>query len=94
MKKKNNKSQVAKKKGNSIFPLYLQAIFSVVTLILLIVFFINKDIIGLLQMSIGITLVITGYNNYRVYKRSFITIAYFFVGLILLALSVISIVGI
>lgn len=94
MKNKNNKSQVVKKKSNSLFPLYLQAGFTVITLILLIVFFINKDIIGLLQMSIGITLIITGYNNYRVYKRSLITIAYFFVGLILLVLSVISIMGI
>lgn len=95
MKKKNNNQQAVKKKENSLFPLYLQAGFSVITLILLIVFFINKDVVGLLQMSIGITLIITGYNNHHVYKRSIITtIANFFVGLILLVLSVISIMGI
>ena len=57
-KDKNNK-----KNNNHIF-LYLQAIFSLITVVLTIVYILNKSITGFLQLSLGLTILIMGYNNY------------------------------
>lgn len=85
--KKNNKT-------NSLVPLFLQAIFSIITLILVIVYFLNESTVGLLQMSLGFTLIIMGYNNYKVYHRPFLTLIYFVVGLLLFSFSIMTIMGI
>ena len=91
MKKKSN-NKIGKK--SNLVPIYLQALLSVVTIILFIVYLINKDTAGLLQIGLGLTLIVTGFNNYKVYHRPLLTIAYFVVGIILLVLAVITIMGI
>ena len=87
-KDKNNK-----KNNNHIF-LYLQAIFALITVVLTIVYILNKSITGFLQLSLGLTILIMGYNNYKVYHRKFLTLVYVLVGVILITLSVITFLGV
>ena len=47
-----------------------------------------------LQISLGLTMLITGVNNLKVYKRKAFTILYFLLGIALLILAVINILGI
>lgn len=82
-----------KKNNNHIF-LYLQAIFSLITVVLTIVYILNKSITGFLQLSLGLTILIMGYNNYKVYHRKFLTLVYILVGVILITLSVITFLGV
>ena len=72
----------------------LQLLFTVLTLFILILFIINKKYIFLLQISLGFTAIITGYNNYISFRKKYLTLVYFIIGLLLLALSVITIIGV
>ncbi len=72
----------------------LQLLFTVLTLFILILFIINKKYLFLLQISLGFTAIITGYNNYISFRKKYLTLVYFIIGLLLLALSVITIIGV
>ena len=72
----------------------LQLLFTVLTLFILILFIINKKYLFLLQISLGFTAIITGYNNYVSFRKKYLTLVYFIIGLLLLALSVITIIGV
>ena len=72
----------------------LQLLFTVLTLFILILFIFNKKYLFLLQISLGFTAIITGYNNYISFRKKYLTLVYFIIGLLLLALSVITIIGV
>ena len=72
----------------------LQLLFTVLTLFILILFIFNKKYLFLLQISLGFTAIITGYNNYISFRKKCLTLVYFIIGLLLLALSVITIIGV
>ena len=72
----------------------LQLLFTVLTLFILILFIFNKKYLFLLQISLGFTAIITGYNNYVSFRKKYLTLVYFIIGLLLLALSVITIIGV
>ncbi len=93
-KNKNNNKRENPKTNANMLTLYLQASFSILTIIFIIVYFISKDTVALLQLSLSFTLLLTGYNNYKTYHRKNVTILYFGIGIIILILAIISIMGI
>ncbi len=79
------------KKRNLVF--FIQLVFTIVTLVFLIMFIFNKKFLYLLQIALGITTIITGYNHFLTHKKKNISIMYFIIGLVLLILAVITIIG-
>ncbi|MBR4618341.1 MAG: hypothetical protein IKO49_03455 [Bacilli bacterium] len=90
----NIEKTIINAKKHIVVTLFVQFILSVITLVFLIIYFFNKNFMSALQISLGLTMLITGYNNYYVYKRKLLTLVYFVLGLLLLALAVITIIGI
>ena len=84
----------AKLTKNQFILLNIQFILSIITLVLAIVYFFKKNVMFALQISLGLTMLITGFNNLKVYKRKAFTILYFLLGIALLILAVINILGI
>jgi len=65
----------------------LQFISTIVTLALLIWYGFNNKVLMFLQFFLGLTLIIMGINNYRIYKKKLNTIVYCIIGGLLLALT-------
>lgn len=91
VKEKVQKQKLTKKQ---FILLNIQFILSIITLILAIVYFFQKRVMFALQISLGLTMLITGVNNLMIYKRKAFTILYFLLGIVLLVLAIINILGI
>lgn len=91
VKEKVQKPKLTKKQ---FILLNIQFILSIITLILAIVYFFQKRVMFALQISLGLTMLITGVNNLMIYKRKAFTILYFLLGIVLLVLAIINILGI
>ena len=64
----------------------IQIVVTILTVILAVVFIFNHSIFKLFQLSLGLNLLVMAFNNYKIYKRSNITIVYALVGVIILLL--------
>lgn len=81
------------KKKKNLITLYLQAIVSIIAIVLLIMYFINNSYIGYLGICLGFDLLIMGYNNKLFYKRENMTLLYVFIGLALIIYNVVKLLG-
>jgi hypothetical protein len=71
----------------------LQVIFTVISLVCLGYYIFTDKALFLLEFSLGITLMILAFNNYRIYERKVATLMYLIVGIISIILGIISVVG-
>ena len=94
--KKEDKEEKTKPKitKNQFIILNIQFIFSIITLVLAVVYFFQKRVMFALQISLGLTMIITGVNNLKVYKRKGFSILYFLLGIVLFVLAVLNILGV
>lgn len=79
---------------NQLLLLNIQFIFSIITLILAVTYFFQKRVMFALQISLGLTMMITGVNNLKVYKRKSFTVLYFVLGIALFVIAILNIMGI
>ena len=54
----------------------------------------NKGLMAYLQISLALTLIVIGINNIVVYKRKILPVVYFLMGASLIALAVLTILGV
>ncbi len=73
--------------------LYLQAILTIVMLILGVITLFKGTFLPWFELSLGITLLDIALNNALFYKRNGGTILYVIIGLLLVCMSIIAIVG-
>ncbi len=73
--------------------LYLQAGLTIVMLILAVMTLFHGSMLPWFELSLGITLLDIALNNALFYKRNGGTILYTLIGIILLALSIIELLG-
>ena len=73
--------------------LYLQGASTLLTIIFALSYFVNKQFLTYLQGSFVLTMFTMAYNNYKVYKRKFVTIFYISVGLVVLGILVFNVLG-
>jgi len=64
----------------------IQILVTILTVILAIMFLFNHNYLKLFQLSLGINLLLMAFNNYKIYKRSKLTLVYAIVGFIILLL--------
>lgn len=93
--KKDSKKQKKKIKGSvinqfNIFFVDLQMVLTFLTIIVFVLFIFHSKMLSYLQLSLGVTLLVMGYNNQIIYKRAKFTVAYVFVGIILLVLCILG----
>lgn len=73
--------------------LNIQLLMSICTLVVGILYFIKNNMLFWLQLSLGITMLIMGINNLKIYKRKSVTIMYFLLGILLVVLAVLTKIG-
>lgn len=83
-----------KEEKKSLLSLYLQFIMSFVVIIFIILYFVNKKYVLPLELSLGATLIIMGYNNKVFYKRKNVTILYIIIGVVLVVFSILQFLGV
>lgn len=88
------KEQKIDNKNKKIYLLVIQFFLSVITLGFVIAFMFNKDLMAYLQISLALTLIVIGINNIVVYKRKLLPVVYFLMGASLIALAVLTILGV
>ena len=64
----------------------IQIVVTIFTIILAILFIFNQKYAKLFEFSLGINLLVMAFNNYKIYKRSRLTLVYGIVGVIILLL--------
>lgn len=79
-------------KNDDIF-LFVQAVLASSLVFLVIMSLFIKEFIILLEIMIGITLIVTGINNYRRFHRKYLTIIYVIFGILLIAFTLISVIN-
>lgn len=82
------------KEKKSFITLYLQFIMTIVVIVFSILFFVDRKYLGFLELSLGVILVIMGYNNKFFYKRKNTTLLYVVIGIILIGLSILQFLGV
>lgn len=82
------------KKKKSLLTLYLQIIISVCCIVLLIMYFINNKYLPYLIMTLGVDLLVIGYNNMLFYKRKNLTVSYMFFGVVLFIYGILKLLGV
>ncbi|MBE6157849.1 MAG: hypothetical protein E7160_03555 [Firmicutes bacterium] len=94
---KTKKNKVTKKKDSTkknintihafnILFVDIQIVITVLTVILAILFIFNQKYMTLFEFSLGLNLLVMAFNNYKIYKRSKLTLIYAFVGVMILFL--------
>ena len=64
----------------------IQIVITVLTVILAILFIFNQKFMTLFEFSLGLNLLVMAFNNYKIYKRSKLTLIYALVGAMILFL--------
>ena len=64
----------------------IQIVATILTVILAVLFIFNQKYMKLFEFSLGVNLLIMAFNNYKIYKRSKLTLVYAIVGIIILIL--------
>lgn len=85
--------KITKEKKQSKVGIYTQLILTLATVILAICYFMNRGLLPYLQLSLALTMLIMGYNNQKVYKRTGFTYFYVIIGIILLFIAVMGLLG-
>lgn len=80
-------------KKESKVSVYIQLILTIITIILAISYFINNDLLVFLQISLAFTMIIMGYNNKKIYKRTGFTYFYIIMGIIIFGIALIKLLG-
>ena len=78
-----------KKDKLTIFFVILQGIFTLATLITIIIYFFNSNMKIIIPFFFGITLFILSFNNYRIYKKKALTITYLIFGILCIIYGII-----
>lgn len=78
----------------NIFFVDLQVIFTILTVIMLIWYIFDKSAWHFLQIVLGITMIIIGYNNKIVYNRPKFAWVYYITGAILIIFDILMIIGV
>ncbi|MBQ2639785.1 MAG: hypothetical protein IJF92_03385 [Bacilli bacterium] len=87
MKKKSsnkNEEQISKINGLNILFVDIQVVLTVMTLIVAILVLLGKVSFKMFELSLGLNLLSIAFNNYKIYKRSKLTILYLILGIFLL----------
>lgn len=71
----------------------LQILFTVITIICLIWYFFNSKVWYILQIVLGITLIIIGYNNKIIYNRGKFRYVYYVIGVALIVFDILLMLG-
>lgn len=97
---KNNKEQlknnikVSKINQYNIFPVLLQFLFTILVIIMGILYLINHEFNKWFLLFLGFDLIIMAYNNQRIYRRPNFTVLYLLVGIIILIISIFNFLGV
>ena len=94
MKKNKNKKQISKVNEYTIFSLNMQFFLTIADVVLFILYLLNKIKVSILEIVIGITLLVIGYNNYWVYRRKNYTLVYVIAGIIVIIIGILKICGV
>ena len=91
MKKEIKNTKITKDNINTINALNIvfvdiQIVATILTVILAVLFIFNQKYMKLFEFSLGVNLLIMAFNNYKIYKRSKLTLVYAIVGIIILIL--------
>lgn len=81
-------------KKNFKLTIYLQLVLSIITLVLFVMYLINNKYLSFLELALGLNLLVTGYNNEKVYKRRNLTILYIIFGIVMIVISIIKFLGV
>ena len=82
-KKEEQKGPEKITKFNLVF-VDLQILITICTIVIAVLYMFNKVPFKLFQLSLGINLLMIAFNNYKIYKRSRLTVLYAVVGVIIL----------
>lgn len=72
----------------------LQAIFTLIAVVLLILYLLNVNVYHAFQIVLGITMIIIGYNQKIVYNKPKMSWVYYICGVILIVCDILSLLGI
>ena len=78
----------------NIFGLTVQAILTIVLIVVAIISIFNHSLLWLLEILMGLDLFIMGYNNHRVYRRMGATPLYLAVGAIMVVIGILTVLGV
>ena len=81
-------------KKNFKLTIYLQLVLSIIILVLFVMYLINNKYLSFLELALGFNLLVTGYNNEKVYKRRNLTILYIIFGIVMIVISIIKFLGV
>ena len=68
----------------------LQGIFTLVSLIVAIIYFFNPKVKIFLPFFLGITLLILSFNNYKIYHKKSLTVVYLVFGLLCILFGIVK----
>ena len=97
---KKKSTRVVEKKGISKINRFnilfadLQVIFSILSVIMLIWYLFDSKVWHILQIVLGVTMIIIGYNNKIIYNRPKFAWVYYIVGAILIVVDILIILGV
>lgn len=86
MKKKIN--------GFTIFLVYLQIALAIISTVVFILYLFNNEMVILLQLCFGITLLLMSFLSKRIYEKNKFTVISFIFGLMLLICCILKMVGV
>lgn len=72
----------------------IQLLLTIATTVLFVVYLFDHSILWILELVSGVTLLILAFNNHRIFKRQDFTKTYLIVGLIVIAISLITLMGV
>ena len=93
-KNKNENKVVSKINRFNILFVDLQVIFTILTVIVLIWYLFDKSAWHFLQIILGITMIIIGYNNKIIYNRPKFAWVYYITGAVLIVFDILLLLGV
>ena len=93
-KKKNDNNGISKINRFNILFVDLQVIFTILTVIMLVWYLFDKSAWHFLQIVLGITMIIIGYNNKIVYGRPKFAWVYYITGAVLIIFDILLLLGV
>ncbi len=72
----------------------LQIVFTVLTIICLVWYLFNAKVWYVLQVVLGITMIIIGYNNKIIYKKPKTSYIYYIIGAVLIIFDILALLGV
>ena len=93
-KNKKDNNGISKINRFNILFVDLQVIFTVLTVIVLIWYLFDKSAWHFLQIILGITMIIIGYNNKIIYNRPKFAWVYYITGVVLIIFDILLLLGV